>query len=155
KGQDPLNFPSEGGGNCTFFVGDIIAHRASTRKVKFRGVWSDYEDTVVKVEENGQIIFRHQTTPGHAEFDMAFGRGTAPGESKVDLLLDDTGELRGLNVDFRDNKARLVKLELHGVSRFTEFYSPVDAKQAVDAAKAPEFETHDSKNDLALWIPAS
>lgn len=150
-----LDFPSEPNGNATFFVGEIIAHRPSTGKVKFPATWSDYEDTVTKAQEDGATVCRHQTTPGHAEFSMEFGRGTEPGESSVDLLSDETGELRGLNIDFKDNKARLIKLALRAVSRFTEFYPPPDAKNAVEAAKTPEFETHDSKNDRALWIPAT
>src|SRR6266851_5578669 len=151
----PLSYPSEANGNATFFVGDILAHRPSTGKVKFRATWTEYDDTVAKVQEEGRTVFRHRTTPGHAEFSMEFGRGTVPDVSSVDVRLDDTGELRGLKIDFNDNRARLIKLALHAVSRFTEFYQPPDAKKAAEAAKSPEFETHDSKNDLALWIPAT
>src|SRR5262249_9224562 len=91
-GTDPLQFPSEPNGNATFFVGDILAHRPSTGKVKFRATWRDYDDTVAKIQEDGDVVYRHQTTPGHAEFSMEFGRGEAPVESPVSLLTDDTGE---------------------------------------------------------------
>jgi hypothetical protein len=155
KSVPPLEFPSEPDGNATFFVGEIVAHRPSTGKVKFRATWSDYGDTVAKTQEDGATVFRHQTTPGHAEFSMEFERGKDPDESDVDLLRDDTGELRGLDIDFKDNKARLIKLALHAVSRFTEFYLPPNAKNSIEAAKTPEFETYNSKNDRALWIPAT
>ena len=150
--MDPLDYPSELEGNATFFVGSILAQRASTGTVRFRAVWNDFNDNIVKSQKGGQVVFRHQTTPGQAEFSTQFARDMSAVLKEVNLLRDDAGELRGLKIDFDDNKARLIKIGLHGVSRFLEFYPRVDPKKP---EKSTEFEKYDSQHDQAFWIPAT
>jgi hypothetical protein len=150
----PLSFPSQEEGNTAFFVGTAKAHRPSTSKLRFQAIWDEYDDNDanIKVVREGQDArFEYHPVKDRAEFGFEFPRGAEPAKanelSELDLLRDETGQLRGLKIDFKNTKARQVKFSVRGVSRFTQFYrAPKTPNEAL------EFERHDGKKDFTYWI---
>lgn len=148
-----LCFESQAGASQTFFVGTARVHRASTGKVRFEAVWTEFPDAVV-LKDDG---FHHQPSRGGpAVFAVEkFSRDDGRGLSDLDLLRDEAGALRGLKIDFPDTKARRLTFRLYGVSRFTEFYPPPTASPKRGDPRAEDFELTDSKYDLELWVPST
>jgi hypothetical protein len=155
---DPLNFPSVEGGNTAFFVGTAEAHLFSTAKVRVQATWNEFDDTDANVRAVGagdQKKFEYHSAPDRGEFAFEFPRRCvqikpANTLSDLDLLKDDTGTLRGLKIDFRNTKARHLKIGVHGLSRFTDFYP---APKHPD--HAPQFERHDANKDFSYWVDST
>jgi hypothetical protein len=154
----PLDFPSVEGGNTAFFVGTAEAHLFSTAKVRVQATWSEFDDTdanVRAVGEGDQKKFEYRSAPDRGEFAFEFSRGCeeispANAMSEVDLLKDDTGTLRGLKIDFRNTKARYLKIGVYGVSRFTDFY-----KAPKHPDHAAQLERHDANKNFFYWVDST
>jgi hypothetical protein len=153
---DPLCYQSEPGANQTFFVGTAQVHRASTGKLRFEATWREYKDDVELQEDGTYAHVPGRAGPGIFSIGKIV-REAKGGLSDLDLLWDETGALRGLKIDFPDTKARHLTITLHGVSRFTEFYEPakVPAEAKKDEPNPADFEKHDPKHDVTLWVPST
>jgi hypothetical protein len=153
---DPLCYQSEPGANQTFFVGTALIHHASTGKLRFEAMWREFKDDV-KVQKDG--TYAHVPSRAGPELFSVdkIIREAMGGLSDLDLLRDNTGALLGLKIDFRDPKARHLTITLHSVSRFTEFYKPAKAPSEAkkDDPKPEDFEKHESKHDVTLWVPST
>jgi hypothetical protein len=154
----PLDFPSVEGGNTAFFVGTAEAHLFSTAKVRVQATWNEYDDNdanVRAVGEGDQKKFEYRFAPDRGEFAFEFPRGCdqikpANQLSDLDLLKDETGTLRALKIDFKNTKARYLKIGVHGVSRFTDFYKPPK-----EPDHATQFERHDANKDYSYWVDST
>jgi hypothetical protein len=154
----PLDFPSEDNGNTAFFVGTAEVHRPSTAKLRFQATWNEYDDNDTNVREFGQgdsRRFEYRSVPDRGEFAFEFARGRDPDKSAVeltdiDLLDDETGKLRGLKIDFKNTKARQVRVGVYGVSRFTDFY-----RAPKEPDHANQFERHDAERDFSCWVDST
>jgi hypothetical protein len=153
---DPLCFQSERGANQTFVVGTAQIHHASTGKLRFESTWREYKDDVKLQEDGTYAHVPSRAGPGIFSVDKIV-REAKGVLSDLDLLRDTTGALQGLKIDFPDTRARHLTITLHAVSRFTEFYKPAKApaESKKGDPKPDDFEKHDSKHDVTLWVPST
>lgn len=154
--EPPLCYASEEDASQTFFVGTALVHRASTGKLRFEALWREYTDDVA-LKDGAFVHEPSGAGPAIFSVDKIVRDDGRAGLSDLSLISDETGELRGLKIDFPDTKARRVTFGLYAISRFTEFYKP--AKPSADVKKgdpkSEDFEKRESVHDVTLWVPST
>jgi hypothetical protein len=160
KGIKPIAWPSEAGGETTFFVGEVVVDRPSTSRVRCEAAWLEYGKDTIRFDSAKK---RWIDGPSHSLAQL-FGidnllNDDFSRELNVSLLRDDNAPsaLRALSYSFANGKARHLTLRLIATSRFTDFFAKETKSQVALRVKTGvgRYETPTEpldKSSAKIWV---
>jgi|GEM_PF-5547535 len=152
-------WPSQEGGNTTYFVGTLGIHGPTTGAVRCAAEWDDYTRDIVHEEHvpgaGGKTVrkfVKRIPIASHRLFSIA---GIDEKAMQLDLLNDDAHALRGLGYSFTNGAARKLRLRTVATSRFTDCYPPddTDGLRRKDCGKYEAESAPVGSNTAAIWVP--
>lgn len=153
KQTHPKCWQGHVGGATTYFVGNVGIHRPSTGSISAMATWQEYNLQTIRRGRKGNwelkprkvkdTLFKTQINEEDGAQDKL---------DKIDLLYGEgkaeTDNLRSLNYQFRDRRARKLNVEIEAVSAYRQYFPG-----SKDEKKVREFS--ETSGTTHIWVKST